>query len=114
MPDLAFLADVHVKRGYVSAVRSNGFRMVWIDDESYDPSIDDAALLEWGHRDGLVIVTNDTDFVGLADSTDHAGIVMYQQHGHSPGTFARAITRIDRYLTPEAFGNHVEWLENWL
>ncbi len=114
MAGLAFLADVHVKRGYVTAVRFNGFRMVWIDDEAYDPGIDDAELLDWGRRDGLVIVTNDADFVDLARSTDHAGLVMYQQYGHSPGAVARAITRIDRYLTPKAFENHIEWLEHWL
>lgn len=114
MDRLGFLADVHVNRGYVSAVRSNGFRMVWIDEETYDPGLPDDALLDWGLRDGLVIVTNDADFVDLAESTEHAGIVMYHQYGHRPGTFARAITRIDRYMTSEAFMNHVEWLENWL
>lgn len=114
MPRLAFIADVHVRRAYVSAVRSNGFRMRWIDGEEYDPGLDDLALLEWSRRDDLVIVSNDADFVALARTRDHAGLIMYQQYGHSPGSFARAITRIDRHLTPETFRNHIEWLENWL
>lgn len=114
MPDLAFIADVHVRRAYVSAVRSNGFRMAWIDEESYDPGIEDSGLLDRGLREDRVIVTNDADFVSHAQTVDHAGIIMYQQYGHSPGTFVRAIIRIDRHLNPETFRNHVEWLENWL
>lgn len=114
MAQLAFLADVHVKRGYVSAVRSSGFRMVWVDDEAYDPAIGDEPLLAWGRRDGLVVVTNDTNFVELADANPHAGVIMYQQYGHSPRAFVRGLSRIDRYLTPDAFRDHVEWLENWL
>lgn len=114
MARLAFLADAHVNRAYVSAVRSNGFRMIWLDHEDYDPSIGDSALLDWGRREALVVVTNDSDFVELANSVEHAGVILYHQYGHPPGRFARAIIRIDRYLTPGAFQDHVEWLENWL
>lgn len=57
---------------------------------------------------------NDAGFVDLAGTADHPRIIMYHQYGHSPGTFVRAITRIDRYMTPETFRNHIEWLENWL
>lgn len=114
MPGLAFLADVHVRRSYVTAVRSSGYRMVWLDHDAYDPTMADEALLAWGRRDGLVVVTSDADFVELADATAHAGVLLYQQYGHLPGAFVRGIARIDRYLTPEAFRDHVEWLENWL
>ena len=65
-------------------------------------------------REGRVTVTNDEDFVELADTTDHAGIIMYQQYGHTPRAFVRAVERIDRYLSSTEFRNHVEWLENWL
>lgn len=84
-----------------------------LDVEAYHHDIGDEELLDWGRRDGLV-VTNGADFVELARTASHAGVIMYQQYGHSAGTFVRAIARIDRYLTPEHLRDHVEWLENWL
>lgn len=59
MDRLAFLADVHVKRAYVSAVRSSGYRMVWQDNDAYDHSIEDEELLDWGLRDGLLTTSHD-------------------------------------------------------
>lgn len=114
MGRLAFLADEHVNRAYVSALRSSGYRVTWLDDDTYDPGTDDVELLTWARREGLVTVTNDVDFVELGETAEHAGIIVYQQYGHTPRTFVRAVTRIDRYLTGEEFRDHVEWLENWL
>lgn len=114
MARLPFLADVHVNRAYVSALRSNGYDVAWTDDGTYDPGANDVELLELARHLGLVTVTSDEDFAILGDSIEHAGIVMYHQYGHSAGAFVRAITRIDHFLTIEDFRDHVEWLENWL
>ena len=88
--------------------------MAWVDDGSYDPGCADHDLLELGREAGLVIVTSDDDFARLGGRLDHAGILIYQQYGHSPRSIVRAVTRIDHYLDHESFRNHVEWLENWL
>jgi predicted nuclease of predicted toxin-antitoxin system len=114
MGRLALLADEHVKRGYVNALRSSGFDVRWLDDECYEAGTNDSLLLARAEREARVTVTNDEDFIELADTRDHTGIIMYQQYGHTPRAFVRAVERIDRYLSPAAFRNHVEWLENWL
>ena len=113
MGHLAFLADEHVDRAYVTALRSSGYRVAAVG-EDYEPGIDDEAVFERCQREGMVLLTNDEDFLDLAANNSHAGAVFYQQYGHTPGTIVRAISRMDRYLSSDAFENHVEWLENWL
>lgn len=83
-------------------------------DGGYESGNSDVELLATGRRDGLVIITNDVDFVELADGRDHAGIIKYQQYGHSAKAFAGATRRIDRYVSSAEFQNHVEWLANWM
>jgi len=113
MSKLAFLADEHVNRAYVSALRSTGYCVLSVDD-GYEPGKADSELLATSRSEALVIITSDDDFVELAEDVDHAGIIKYQQYGHTAKEFVRAIRRIDRYISPEEFRNHVEWLENWL
>lgn len=110
MGRLDLLADEHPERGYVNALRSSGFGVRWLDDEGYQAGTDDALLLSDAEQEGRITVTNDDDFVELAATTDHAGIIMYQQYGHAPRTFVRAVG----YLNAADFRNHVEWLGNWL
>lgn len=114
MDRLGLLADEHVNRSYVSALRSTGYRVGWIDDDTYELGNDDIELLKLAREKGLVILTNDDDFTTLADTVDHAGIIFYQRYRHSPRTFVRGVKRIDRFLTTADFRDHVEWLENWL
>lgn len=114
MGRLAFLADEHVNRAYISALRSTGFRVAWLDDGAYDPGAGDVELLERARSEHLVTVTSDDDFVAIGKTVEHTGIVVYQQYGHSAREFVRAVTRIDRYIAAEEFRGHVEWLENWL
>ena len=113
MGRLAFLADEHVNRAYVSVLRSNGYRVAVVGAD-YEPGTDDVTLLARCRSERLVLLTNDEDFVELAAECAHTGVIFYQQHGHPPGTFVRAIGRIDRHLSVDDFENHVEWLENWL
>ncbi len=113
MSTLAFLADEHVNRAYVSALRSNGYRVRTVG-EGYEAGRPDESLLSIAWSGGFIIITSDDDFVRLADDVDHAGIIMYRQQDHSAREFVRAIKRIDRYLGPAEFENHVEWLEGWL
>lgn len=114
MGRLSFLTDEHVNRAYVSVLRSSGYRVDWRDSDTSLAGATDHQLLHDATKRELIIITNDADFIRLADSVDHAGIIIYQQYGHSPRAFSRGIQRIDRYLDQASFRNHVEWLENWL
>jgi predicted nuclease of predicted toxin-antitoxin system len=113
MGRLRFLADEHVDRAYVSALRSNGYEVVTAG-EAYDVGEDDGTILSTCRERDLVLLTNDVDFVELASKRPHRGIVKYERFDHSPKEFVRGIERIDRHVPLAEFQNHVEWLENWL
>jgi len=70
--------------------------------------------LETSLQQPLVVLTNDDDFVRLAQDHPHAGIIFYSDQHHEPSEFVTAVRRIDRFFSPGDMENHVEWLENWL
>jgi predicted nuclease of predicted toxin-antitoxin system len=113
MARLSFLADEHVKRAYVSALRANRFEVV-AAAEGEHAGLDDREHLTTSDERGWVILTNDDDFVRLGQRHAHAGIVYYRDQSHRPGDVVTAIRRIDRQFVPEQMHNHIEWLENWL
>lgn len=71
MGRLAFLADEHVNRAYVSVLRSSGYRVDWFDGDEYEEGCDGEVLLARAKHYGLVTITNDGDFVELANRTAH-------------------------------------------
>lgn len=110
---ISLLADEHVRRAYVTAIRSSGYDVRTVD-ERFEYGATDREIIAGCRSDGRVVLTNDADFVRLAADLDHAGVIMYQQYDHAPRSIVRAMDRIDRHLSLPAFENHVEWLENWL
>ena len=110
---LRFFADEHVPSAVTSTLRSNGYTVVTAQERYGRESVDEELLGDCG-RDGLVVLTNDRDFVELGDETDHAGIVVYTTPNPSPSEFAVAIDRVDRFFTPDELANRLVWLENWL
>jgi hypothetical protein len=113
MVQLSFLADEHVKRAYITALRANGFDVVAIA-EGDSTGRKNQFHLTTSETRGLVILTNDDDFVRVGRETPHAGIIYYSRQDHEPGDFATAIRRIDHYFEPAEMNGHIEWLENWL
>ena len=113
MAHLSFLADEHVKRSYVHALRAHGFDGVAVA-EGAETGERDAVHLERSSQQNLVVLTNDDDFVRLAQQRPHAGVVFYSEQQHAPSEFVTAIRRIDRCFSPDDMHNHIEWLENWL
>jgi len=112
MERLSFLADEHVRRAYVNALRANGFDLTAVAEENSGRS-DDHHLGTARDRD-LVVLTNDDDFVRLAQEHEHSGIVFYNEQTHDPSEFVTAVRRLDEQFSAEAMRDHVEWLENWL
>lgn len=113
MTRLSVLADEHVKRSYVRALRAHGFDVVAVA-ETEESGLTDERHLETSRERNLVILTNDDDFVRLARRHDHAGVIFYSDQNHKPGDIVTAIRRIDQRFSPDGISNHVEWLENWL
>lgn len=113
MSQLSFLADEHVDRAYVRALRSNGFTAERVG-EDLPGGIDDTSLLEIGLERELVLVTNDRDFVRLGRDRPHSGIVVYTGQGLTAGEVVGAIRRIDAYFSPETVAGELFWLDHWM
>jgi hypothetical protein len=116
MPRLAFLADEHVPRVFLTTLRSSGYTVERAQDRYGQRSIDET-ILDDCRDDGLAVLTNDRDFVRLGEERDHAGIVMYTDRNRlldAPLEGVGAVDRINRYYSPDAISGNIEWLENWL
>ncbi|EMA52466.1 MULTISPECIES: DUF5615 family PIN-like protein [Halococcus] len=113
MDPLSFRADEHVDSAFVTALRAEGYAVSAVD-EGYERGILDEEHLVVCRETEQVMLTNDDDFVELAEDVAHAGIIRYTDQSHSPGEFVRAIRRIDAHFSPDAMYDHIEWLEQWL
>lgn len=94
---MRLLADAHVKRAYVTALRSDGHAVERVVDvETLGQTAADEEILADARARDAVILTNDTkDF---ADADTHPGIVIVPQAGLTPGELAAAVGRIERLV----------------
>lgn len=113
MERLRFCTDEHVPHSFVTALVSNGFTVLEAVEEHGERTVD-PDLLRWCDDEDCVFVTNDRDFVELAPSIDHAGVVLYTSQTLSPADFVRGVRRIDRQFTARSIRNEVVWLEQWV
>lgn len=115
MERLAFLVDEHVPSVFTAVLEANGYDVVRVTDRLGQRS-DDEQILRLGDVEELVVLTNDRDFVELASTADHAGIVLYTDRtlliGDPVGS-TETISAIDRFYSPPEMRNTVEWLDNW-
>lgn len=115
MGRLSFVADEHVPRVFTHALGSSGFD-VTTAQERYGQESVDRSILVGSTDEGRIVLTNDRDFVRIADDHDHAGILMYTDRRFlvdQPTAAVEAIGRIDRHYTTDEIRNRVEWLDNW-
>lgn len=110
---LSFLADVHVPRPFVVALRMDGFAVTH-SRTAHPPGTGDVELLARALDLTAVFLTNDRDFAAIDGTTDHAGIVIYASPSMPAGEFRRGIRHIDRQSTPDTIRNTLLWLEEWL
>ncbi|EMA36746.1 DUF5615 family PIN-like protein [Halococcus hamelinensis] len=108
-----FFADEHVPSAVTATLRSNGYTVITAQERYGRESVDEALLEECAH-DGLVVLTNDRDFIELDDEIEHAGIVVYTTPNPNPSEFAVAIERVERFFAADELANQLVWLENWL
>jgi len=116
MGELRFLADEHVPRVFVNTLRSNEFEAE-VAHERYGQGADDEAILADSTETGLVVLTNDRDFVRLDADTEHAGIVLYTDIDflrNSPLEAVEAVARIDRHYGVSGIRDTVVWLDEWV
>ena len=74
-------------------------------------SAPDEDQLEYGVREGRVIVTQDTDFLRLNSAGDaHPGIMFYPAGARSVGDVIRSARLIWELLEPDEMVNQVEYV----
>jgi Domain of unknown function (DUF5615) len=104
-----FLTDEHVAGAVVLGLRSRGAEVVSAR-EICGEGADDAVILAAAHSMRCVVITQDADFLRLAQSgIPHAGIVYAPQH--TPvGTLVRGLVLIFHVLSAEDMAGHIEFL----
>lgn len=110
---LSVRADEHVRRVYVTSLRSTGYEVEWVD-AAYEPGIPDTQHLERSENSGCVILSNDVDFARLHHDYDHAGIILYSDQLLPISAFVRGIRRIERFIPDETLRQNVVWLDAWV
>lgn len=109
---LSILADEAVERVVVTALRSNGYDVA-IADERYGEGTIDEDILEDAAEHGEAVLTHDRDFVALAASHDHAGVLTITSQSPNPGAVVQAIDRLMTVFTRAELENELVWVEEW-
>lgn len=93
--------DEHIPYAVVRGLKAKGIEAVSIHEENIS-SISDAHLLDYCTQKGRIILTNDSDFLKLAKTKSHSGIVYLLSQYTTVGDIIRAIVRlIDTYSTED-------------
>lgn len=109
MSAVRFYVDEHVSKAVVEGLRRRGIEVVRLTDVDKlgDPDDDHLAFAK---REGLVVFTQDADFLRLASAgEEHAGIV-YAPQGTPIGDVIRGLVLVARVLSAEEMVGHVEFL----
>lgn len=109
---MEFVADEHVPSAVINALRSKGYDVLHAPT-GYAQGDDDPELLQNCADDGRVLITNDRDFVRLADETEHTGVIIYTDQRRPPREVLRAVIRIDDAFSGD-LENKTVWLGGWI
>ncbi|WP_254837768.1 DUF5615 family PIN-like protein [Natronomonas marina] len=114
---MSVLTDEHVPSVFITTLRSNGHGVVKAR-EAFGEATDDEQLLRFCGENGLPFITHDRkDFAGsLADTVDHAGIVIYTDANYlrdDPESAVRTLERIFAHYPLDELRNELVWLDQW-
>lgn len=108
MTAVRFYTDEHVSRAVVRALRARGADVQTVAEADLLGATD-AQHLAHASREGRVLFTQDDDFLRLAASHPHAGIV-YASQRTPVGEVVRGLTLVFHVLTAEEMAGRVEFL----
>jgi len=93
---MKLLADESVDRDIVDRLRSDGFEIIYVSEES--PSIEDDAVLDRANAESVVLLTGDKDFGELVYRLGrvHTGIVLSRLGGLSAERKAEIVSQAFR------------------
>lgn len=113
----SFCTDEHVPSVFITTLRSNGYRVVEATDVFGEATGDTELLGFCGENDYIFIAHDKKDFSGaLAETIDHAGVVIYTDPTFlrdEPGRAVRTLERIVETYPPSELAGERAWLDQW-
>jgi hypothetical protein len=110
------LLDEHVGRVFERVLRERGYDVEQAKD-LFGEDTDDAKLVEWCGRNGVVLLSNNAkDFEPLHANYDHAGILLYYDQKRpdaDPEGLARTVDEVFNQYGPEEIENELVELDEW-
>ena len=105
----AFYTNESVHIAVAEGLKRRGLKALTARDAG-NLGLSDKEQLEYAKGKKLVIVTHDDDFLFLAATFEHAGIVYVHQQKYSIGELIRNLKLLWDELEQEDMKNHVEFL----
>ena len=106
---IRYFADEHVSPAVPNGLRKRGINILTVSEAGLLGS-EDEELLEFVREEGRVIVTQDQDFLQIADhEDDHPGVV-YDPQGRSIGEMVRLLDLLFQVSDAEEMEGRVEYI----
>ena len=110
MTAVAFFLDEHIFSAVAPALKAAGIGCVTTAEAGRTGASDESHLI-WCLELGLVVVTNDTDFLQLARQvTRHAGVIWFREGKYSIGSLAKRLRQLHAELSAEEMVDRLEYL----
>jgi predicted nuclease of predicted toxin-antitoxin system len=109
MTAVRYYTDEHVARSVIRGLRQRGIDVLTVPEAGM-MAASDAEHLALAYSPGLVVFTQDADFLRLATSgAEHAGIV-YAAQNTAIGDIVRGLVLIHQVLSTEEMAMTVEYI----
>jgi len=102
-------ADENIERSIVDGLRRRRIEVISASELGYMGRLDEFHLKKASEMKA-VILTHDNDFLIMADSFDHSGIIFAHSKNVSVGRCIRGVELIVSILTDKDMKNHIEFL----
>ena len=109
MAKLAFYTNESVHIAIAEGLKRREIKALTARDAG-NLGLPDKEQLEYAKGEKLVIVTHDDDFLSLATTFEHAGIVYVHKQKYSIGELIRNLKLLWDVLEQKDMKNHVEFL----
>lgn len=101
---IAIQCDEHIKASVSDGLRARGISVYRLEDEHLK-GISDPELLDHCIRNNRVLLTNDDDFLALAENKKHPGIIFITSQFSSVGEIIRVVITLADTIPESGFQN---------
>lgn len=109
MAKVVFYTNESVNVAAAEGLKRRGVKVITAKDVR-NLGLSDEEQFEYAKRENLIIVTHDDDFLSLAMSCEHKGIVFVHQQKYSIGDLIRNLKLLWDVVELKDMKNHVEFL----